>query len=86
VTRLEDGWFMHRLVSTFAELGILQDQNFACYMQGTEETELFCQRAMLRFSTSPPKWVQHCCNVHGCKEGMVTIDGNEKSHVCCTNI
>ena len=79
VTRLEDGWFMHRLVSTFAELGILQDQNFACYTAGNRrDIELFCQRAMLRISTSPPKWVQHCCNVRGCKEGMVTIDGNEK--------
>lgn len=68
VTRLEDGWFMHRLVSTFAELGILQDQNFACYTAGNRrDIELFCQRAMLRISTSPPKWVQHCCNVRGCR-------------------
>lgn len=34
---------------------------------------------MLRIS----KWVQHCFNVYGCKEGMVTIDGNEKIRAMC---
>lgn len=24
------------------------------------------------------KWVDHACNVKGCKEGYCTIDGNEK--------
>ena len=33
---------------------------------------------MLRIQSSPPRWVQHECNVSGCKEGMVSINGNEK--------
>ena len=40
--------------------------------------ELLCQRAMMHISISPPIWVQHCCNVPGCREGMVTVDGIEK--------
>lgn len=79
VTRLEDGWFMYQLVSSFAQLGILDKHDFASYTAGNRrDIESFCQKAMLIISTSPPKWVQHSCNVSGCKEGMVTIDGNEK--------
>ena len=33
---------------------------------------------MLSIQSSPPGWVQHVCNVPGCSEGMITIDGNEK--------
>ena len=79
VTRLEDGWFLHRVVLTFAELGLLNNQNFAAYNDGNRrDIEGLCERAMLTISTSPPRWVKHSCKVPGCKEGMVTIDGNEK--------
>ena len=72
-----DGSF--RLVYTFAELGMVSDQNFAVYNVGNRrDIELLHQRAMLTISTLPPRWVQHSCKVAGCKEGMVTIDGNEK--------
>ena len=33
---------------------------------------------MLKLQALPPQWVLHQCSVVGCKEGMVTIDGNEK--------
>ena len=79
VTRLEDGWFLYRLVQEFAGFGILEEVNFGCYTSGNRRNvELLCQRAMMYISISSPKWVQHCCNVPGCREGMVTIDGNEK--------
>ena len=29
VTRLEDGWFLHKLVCTYADLGILDDIDFS---------------------------------------------------------
>ena len=78
VTRLEDGWFLHRLISTFADLGILNDINLSVTTVGNrKDIDYLCQRAML-ISTSPPKWVQHSCKTPECKEGMVTIDGNEK--------
>jgi len=79
VTRLEDGWFVYRLVQEFTGLGILEDVNFGCYTSGNRRNvELLCRRAMMVISVSPPKWIHHCCNVPGCREGMVTIDGNEK--------
>ena len=80
-----------RLVLTFAELGLLNNQNSAAYNEGNRrDIEGLCQRAMLTASTSPPRWVKHSCKVPGCKEGMATIDGNEKltrtMHVCCTKV
>ena len=79
VTRLEDGWFIYRLVCTFAELKLLSSQDFSrCTAGNRRDIEHLCQTIMLIIQSSPPKWVQHECNVPGCKEGMVTIDGNEK--------
>ena len=79
VTRLEDGWFLYHIVRIFSELGLLEHHDFASYTVGNRrDMELFCQKAMLVISTSPPRWVQHSCSVPGCKEGMITIDGNEK--------
>ena len=79
VTRLEDGWFVYQLVCTFTELKMLASQDFSrCTDGNRRDIECLCQSAMLRIQSSPPKWVQHECNVSGCKEGMVTIDGNEK--------
>ena len=79
VTRLEDGWFLHQLVSVYQDLGVLDTHNFAIFTSGNRrDIEEFCQKAMLIITTSPPKWVQHYCNTPGCKEGAVAIDGNEK--------
>ena len=59
--------------------GILEEVNFACYTPGNRRNiELLYQRAMMVISASPPRWVHHRCNVPGCNEGMVVIDGNEK--------
>ena len=68
VTRLEDGWFLYRLVQEFAGFGILEEVNFGYYTSvNRRNVELLCQRAMMHISISPPKWVQHCCNVPGCR-------------------
>ena len=54
-------------------------QDFNMYTAGNRrDMEHMCKICMRRISTQPPKWVHHVCNVPGCKEGMVTIDGNEK--------
>ena len=39
-------------------------------------------------TSSPNKWIQHACNMPGCKEGYVTIDGNEtlKRSICAIPI
>jgi hypothetical protein len=33
---------------------------------------------MFEVQSITPQWVQHQCNIAGCSEDMVTIDGNEK--------
>ena len=36
------------------------------------------QLACTVISTKPNEWVKHVCNVPGCKEGYISVDGNEK--------
>lgn len=72
VTRLEDGWFIYHHWTEDTSISRLWDVQMA-----TEGILSVCQSAMLRIQASPPKWVQHECNVPDCKEGMVTVDGNE---------
>ena len=58
---------------------MLESQDFSRSTAGNRrDIEYLCQLIMLRIQSSPPRWVQHECSVPGCKEGMVTIDGNEK--------
>ena len=64
VTRLEDAWF---------EIVYIQRT-----VGNRRAIKHLCQCAMLKFQALPPEWVLHQCSVAGCKEGMVTIDGNEK--------
>ncbi len=79
VTRLEDGWFLYELIRTFSDLGLLQEQDFSkCTPGNRRDIEHLCQSAILNIQRSSPKWVQHACSIPGCKEGLVTIDGNEK--------
>ena len=67
VTRLEEGWFLYRLIHEFTDLGILNEQCFSVYNNGNRrDIESFCQKAMLVISTSPPRWVQHSCTIPGC--------------------
>ena len=48
VTWLEDGWFLRRLVSTYADLGILNDIDFSVTTVGNrKDIEFLCQKAML---------------------------------------
>ena len=43
-----------------------------------KDIEHLYRKANLHLSQIPPKWVHHSCDVKGCKEGLATIDGNEK--------
>lgn len=84
VTRLEDGWFMHRLVSTFAELGILQDQNFACYTAGNRRdrivlSESYVEDLQMGTTSFQCAWLQR-------GNGNNWWKWKDKSHVRCTNI
>ena len=79
VTRLEDAWFVYKLISSFADLNTLETQDFSLRTVGNRrDIEHLCQCAMLKIQALPPRWVHHQCGVAGCKEGMITIDGNEK--------
>ena len=58
---------------------MLESQDFSRSTAGNRrDIGYLCQLIMLRIQSSPPRWVQHECSVPGCKEGMVTIDCNEK--------
>ena len=37
-----------------------------------------CEAACKIIETEPNRWIKHTCNIRGCKEGYVTVDGNEK--------
>ena len=68
-----------QITCLFHDLGMLGMQDFSKRTQGNRrDLEHLCQSAMLRVQCSPPQSVHHQCNVAGCKEGMVTTDGNEK--------
>ena len=61
VTRLEDGWFLHRLVMWFSEEGVIEEQNFKVYTDGNRrDIEMLCRIVMLRVSTHSPKRVNMC--------------------------
>ena len=46
--------------------------------QEIDETEDICQKANMHMFKITPRWVHHSCDIEGCNEGMVTINGNEK--------
>ena len=84
--QLEEAWLFWQLQK------ICQDQNCAKEMKLTTElddsnsashrknVESLCHRVMLKLYQVPNKWLKHTCEVQGCLQGYVTIDGNEKIH------
>ena len=78
--RLEDGWFLYRLVLFYREQGKLGDVNFhtAPDASNRRNIEKLCEAATGFLSTVPPKWVHHVCSVKGCRKGFAVVDGNEK--------
>ena len=79
VTRLEDGWFMFKLIQHFGENATLHCQDFNVFTGGNRrDIESLCKIAILQVTTQAPKWVHHQCDIPGCEEGMVMVDGNEK--------
>ena len=78
-TRLEDGWFLCQLVEKFTENRTIHEHNFNIFTTGNRrDIEQLCQSVMRGVNSQTPEWVHHECDVPGCKEGMITIDGNEK--------
>ena len=56
VTTLEDAWFLNQLIQTFADLGILNQQEFSQTTIGNRRNmELLCQRALLKMESGSPK-------------------------------
>ena len=80
VRRLEDAWFLFELVDFFSKHRLLNaiDFNPNSLPGNRRDIEVICQKAIMHLSKTTPRWVHHSCDTKGCREGMVTIDGNEK--------
>ncbi len=80
VRRLEDAWFTFQLVHFFEQHSQLEDMNFGSGSApgNRRDIEHLCERACISMSKTTPKWISHVCDVKGCREGVVTINGNEK--------
>ncbi len=80
VRRLEDAWFTYQLVLFFEHHNQLNDVSFGSGAppSNRRDIESLCELAALHLSKITPKWISHVCNVKGCREGVVTVDGNEK--------
>lgn len=78
VKRLEDGWFVYQLALFFGQHNLLSTVDFNTELPGNrKDMEHLCCKANFHL-TQIPQWVHHECKVKGCKEGLATIDGNEK--------
>ena len=44
------------------------------------DIERVCEDCWLFIEEQPNPWIQHECDVKGCKEGYITVDGNCKLH------
>lgn len=79
--RIEEVWFMWVLVVLHDELGTLSNANLHANFGQTSkrrDIEQLCQTLWKNLCTLPNKWVMHSCHIKGCREGYVTVDGNEK--------
>lgn len=79
--RIEEVWFMWVLVLVYHELGTLSRTNLHCdfgQISKRRNIEQLCETLWKELNALPNKWVMHSCHIKGCKEGYVTIDGNEK--------
>ena len=62
VARLEDAWFLYRLIYTYDQLGILETQDFShCTPGNRRDIEHLCQCAMLKVQSLPPRGVRLQC-------------------------
>lgn len=79
--RLQEAWFLWSLVQFYTSEGLLHSTNLDCEFGKTshrKNIEAACKEACNLISTTPNKWIKHVCKVLGCKEGYVSVDGNEK--------
>ena len=69
------------LIILYDEQGMLSHTNLHCDFGHTSkrrDIEGLCEMLWNHLSKLPNKWVMHSCHIKGCKEGYVTVDGNEK--------
>ena len=80
VRRLEDCWFTYQLAFFFGKHHLLDTIDFGTQTTAgnRKDVEDLCRKANLHLSQITPEWLHHVCNVKGCREGLATIDGNEK--------
>ena len=83
--RLEEAWFLQKIVEYYSQSGKLSSAKFpGKYFSsgGTSSHRLdiegLCSKAWEDIVADQNSWIHHTCDVTGCKEGYVTIDGLEK--------
>ncbi len=77
--RLEEGWFIWK-VMYFDSKGCLSSTGFRSTFSSSHRIDLegMCSKAWEHIVSTPNEWIYHSCQVKGCKEGYLTIDGLEK--------
>lgn len=77
--RIEQAWFIYHLVAFFSDEKCLASVNFNIdTVAGRRDMDTVCEEAYDLIVKGEKLFTKHECNVKGCKEGYVTIDGNEK--------
>lgn len=79
--RIEEVWIIWSLVKFYNRYHLLNSNNLHCDIGKTshrKNIESKCKEACNLISTRPNEWIMHVCDVPGCKEGYITVDGNEK--------
>ena len=79
--RIEEAWFLWRIICTYADFAQLQTSNlYTEYSTHGKRRDLesMCEDLWIQICSRQNKWVMHQCLVRGCAEGYGTVDGNEK--------
>lgn len=81
--RLEEAWFIWELVNFHKENRTLQGTNLMTEHDfdgpgRRRDIESLCAESMEMFFKGENKWIHHECEVLGCKEGFIMVDGIEK--------
>jgi hypothetical protein len=83
--RLEEAWFYWEIFKWCESQNSLQEMNISTENDYAnpghrKDLQFLCNKVMLKIYEMPNRWLSHTCEVEGCKDGYVTIDGNEKVH------
>ena len=83
--RLEEGWFLYKLVEFFSHHGEPSKNYYTTPISGRRNIEKLCQDACHDLFVGRPSWIDYRCTVKGCAEGYATVDGNQKvcRSMCC---